>query len=53
MEEQSISEMIRQVSENNTIFFNAIADHIDRLQNKLEELENTIKELQSPEATDE
>lgn len=38
-EPQSTSNMIRSVAENNHNFLNAIADHIDRLEARIEELE--------------
>ncbi len=42
-EKLSVSDMLRTTSTNTTNFLNQIADHIDKLENRINELEQQLE----------
>lgn len=42
---QTVTEMIKLTATNNASFLNAIADHVDKLNNHIAKLENQIIDL--------
>ena len=45
-EQISVSQMIRTTAENHGVFLTQIADHIEKLENSLAELQNRVIEME-------
>lgn len=45
-EQISVSQMIRTTAENQGVFLTQIADHIEKLENSLAELQNRVIEME-------
>jgi polyhydroxyalkanoate synthesis regulator phasin len=43
----SVSQMIRMTSENNNVFMQQIADHIDKLEQSVLDLQQRIQDLEA------
>jgi hypothetical protein len=51
-EKISVSQMIRTTAENQSIFLTQIADHIEKLENALVELQNRVSEMEKAHGDD-
>lgn len=51
-EQISVSQMIRTTAENQSIFLTQIADHIEKLENALVELQNRVSEMEKAHGDD-